>query len=336
LGWKGAKNPLADARYLLLFMGFFAIYCGFMYNEFFCMPMNLFGTNWQWDPDSPTFPYAEPIDPDRCYPFGVDPAWRLARNELDYYNSLKMKMSVLMGVTQMVLGLFLSLLNSINKRNYINIFFEFIPQVLFMLCIFGYMCFLVVLKWLIDWNNVEGGAPRLLNVMISMVMMPFSLPDEYKIFPGQHVVQLVLLCVAFVAVPWMLIPKPLALRWQHARQAKRKGFYPLQRTDKAQPLADPEAEPAEPAHDEAALVEELPDPSVSSLIKPRLDLDAAEEFADEHGEHFVFSEICVHQIIHTIEYVLGCVSNTASYLRLWALSLAHSGKFAIFRSSGIS
>ena len=90
-----------NGRYVLLLMGIFSVYCGLLYNDFFGNMADLFGSAWDDSEGGAMVRSA----PGAVYAFGLDPAWHRTSNELSFANSYKMKLSIVFGVLQMLLGL---------------------------------------------------------------------------------------------------------------------------------------------------------------------------------------------------------------------------------------
>jgi V-type H+-transporting ATPase subunit a len=72
---------------------------------------------------------------------------------MQFINSFKMKLAVIIGVVHMTLGIFLRGVNSYKKTNYYDIITVVIPQVIFIFITFVYMDFLIILKWLKEWKK---------------------------------------------------------------------------------------------------------------------------------------------------------------------------------------
>jgi V-type H+-transporting ATPase subunit a len=74
-----------------------------------------------------------------------------------------MKFAVIIGVLQMTLGILLKGLNSIYFSSALDFIFEFIPQFVFLLAMFGYMDLLIILKWLTNYSRHESLAPSIIS-----------------------------------------------------------------------------------------------------------------------------------------------------------------------------
>ena len=401
-------GTLYKGRYNILLMGIFATYCGFIYNELFAVHMEIFGdTAWcsgemthdehclqttgvdgatalqkwtrtnmdqplggikaAWDPKTGSTGEEVVWEP---YPFGMDPGWGHTANKLNSVNSFKMKFAIVAGVIQMVAGVCCKLMNTLYFKDELTMYYVYIPEMVFINSIFGYLVMLIILKWTTNWdttyvlNNEQvvsipqryckddlsnlpcwtppfwynratipgygaqlaqmpddmwcmgggmatagcalykykdqliceadtytvnkyldpeqfngklcrdgiaasgdiGGCalwkqspPSLLDSLIKMFMEIGSVPVENQLLPGQGMLQVLLILVAFFSVPILLFPKPYILKWRHEAQQHTQ-------------LHDDEE-----SHDHGG--------------------------GGGHGGHgeFEFGEEMVHQMIHTIE-----------------------------------
>lgn len=283
-----SQPALFTARYMVLSLGIFATFAGFMYNDFFSVGLQLFASRFEdkhgTGEFTPLYDVTNSGGPGP-YPFGLDWAWHGASNELLYVNSLKMKISVLFGVLQMIVGVLLRWSNAYHEKNLTDFLFECVPMMIFRVCFFGWMDWMILYKWVHPMDN----PPSIINSLICMAM---GQEDKFPLWQGSVEMAQTLMKYTVFAVPFMLFPKPFILLYQHQQSHQTKGEHEI-------------------LHDE----------EVGS---------GGHGGGHGHGEDFQFGEVFIHQIIETIEFVLGTVSHTASYLRIWALSLAHQQLSLVF------
>ena len=337
---KSILKEMLFARYFLLLMGFFSVYCGLLYNDFLSIPID-HGTC--YDTARNGNKTAHVYKKENCtYSFGLDPIWYVSTNELTFINSLKMKISVILGVFQMVIGIILKGLNAIFQKDFVEFTFVFFPQLALMLILFGYMDFLIFTKWNteygiknITYTDEEGTtqtfefdysyyAPDiktlLMNIFLNRGEPPASPPlpvingtqlnkedldyTEWHLLTDSATftkIHIGILVGAFICILIMLLPKILINYSKAKRKASSNRNYEINNQEENQGLNE-------------------------ELIQRRPVAEAEPSF----------SNYFVECAIETIEFVLGTVSNTASYLRLWALSLAHSQLAVVFYTKTIA
>ncbi|KAG6457961.1 hypothetical protein O3G_MSEX010586 [Manduca sexta] len=300
-------NIIFGGRYVLLLLGVFSFFTGFVYNDYFGRGLVLSHSYWyntytEVDLANTEILELSPADATRKpYLFGFDPLWELSKNKVMIDNSIKMKLSIIIGVVHMIFGLVLSVFNHIYFKRYYLIYLQFIPQILFLTCLFFWLVILIYLKWF-KYNpkgSIKLGsscAPPILILFIDMFLFVETKAGdddcEPYMFASQQMVQNVLMIIALLCIPVLLFGNPVYKYLYNKRMRedilkKRSPFrrYQYSKSDKIQSL----------------------------------------EIQEEVAQYMVaFPDLMIIQGVHTIEFILGTISHTASYLRLWALSIAHA------------
>jgi V-type H+-transporting ATPase subunit a len=280
-------------RYIAFVMAIFSLYTGLIYNDVFSKTFTVFESAWEWK--VPEHYDGGPLvaklkEPPVRYPFGLDHMWHDTENDLLFTNSYKMKMSIILGWAHMTYSLCFSYINARYFKKPIDIWGNFVPGMIFFQSIFGYLVVCIIYKWSVYWNNPDKSlpAPGLLNMLIFMFLQPGKL--DIQLYPGQQYVQVFLLFLALIQVPILLFLKPFYLRWEHNR-ARAKGYRGIGERSRVSALDGDDDD-----HDNGHLIDGrhslASDGEGVAMI--------TQDLHDDEHEEFEFSEVMIHQVIHTI------------------------------------
>jgi V-type H+-transporting ATPase subunit a len=176
------------------------------------------------------------------------------------------------------------------------------------------MNILIFIKWNKDFTNIEN-PPSIITYMINIGIKFGSIDDNplwgKKLKNGsyqQENFHKFIFIVCLICVFIMFVPKPLILYYSNKK--KQLNEEQLNENNNNNNIINNEL-----------IIENEPNENI--------------QYSYLHTENTninypSMTDLIVNQVIFTIEYVLGCISNTASYLRLWALSLAHSQLSEVF------
>ena len=126
----------------------------------------------------------------------------------------------------MLFGVFLSLGNHKYFNNKISIIAEFVPQVIFLCGMFGYLAFLMIIKWWIyeatndpaQTASSQGCAPSVLITFINMVLFKSEEPLEgcetvYMMGGFQHFLQVIISTEESLDSVVTFTPRILVIGW---------------------------------------------------------------------------------------------------------------------------
>jgi len=295
LGDSELGGMIFHGRYIVLLMGLFSVYAGLIYNDCFSKSLALFPSMFSYDWASGA---SKLVDPDYVYPFGVDPLWNHAINHLNMINSIKMKGAIIIAVLHMGYGMVLNALNFVFERDWAGLLCCALPKILFYSSLFGYMAFMMVYKWCV------GVDVSVLSTFITMIMGFGSVDEKFPLYSGQETVQSVLMVLAVITLPLMIFGRA-GLMVVRRRRIEAQGYHEASRHGSVTSF---------PTHSPSMVISIEGVPGLARKSTPATNVEAKESASD----------VLMSDAIHAVEFLLGSVSNTASYLRLWALSLAHA------------